>query len=350
MAKSTKKSTKKAAPEVKEAEEPGIMLIPLERYKLEYLKLDTLDVLGNVRDDTNVENLAVDISANGLRTALVVTSAKKGYTVLAGHRRTKALRTIPNLSEICPEGVPCLVVEDLTDTERDWLIADHGNQQGLASTEDVYTSAVALLKTGMSEGRVANALYGSIATLTGAKGKGHVEIAGIKKELKAATTVDYKLSLTASLQLKVSQTLRGTLQNYNNIRRLPDTVEVEMVKIWNKATGAKNITNADVTALYKEHIKDLAVHDKDGMPVYSKSKPGPSFSAAWKKLVNKKPGEKKVDTEKVKTKKEMENDLTGGDFKSALSLALLSYCMGKPGIERDHILALDARALETQEV
>ena len=114
MAKSTKKSTKKAAPEADpEAEEPGIMLIPLERYKLEYLKLDTLDVLGNVRDDTNVENLAVDISANGLRTALVVTPAKKGYIVLAGHRRTKALRTIPNLPEICPEGIPCLVVANL---------------------------------------------------------------------------------------------------------------------------------------------------------------------------------------------------------------------------------------------
>lgn len=293
----------------------------------------------NVRIAANmaVESLRADIVQRGLHDPIVVHKEQDGsYQVVQGHRRYTAIQ---ELEDQFSEGVPCLVVEGLSEIEILTMKVDHGNQESLKHPFEVQKAANFLFSANYTEEQVAVTLNGIMNTVAPMKASKRKELTILEAQLTEAVFANLpELIAKIEKEIKdlVGQYRRGKVQNLSAAFNSPEIVMQALAKdageeVPKDVTLPSTIKYTQVVKLRKAHVKDLDDINENGTPKYSKLIPGPQFQEAWLALL-------KADTENQSREtvtapkslgaKQIAEELKTGKYQSTVAQQVAMHCAG----------------------
>lgn len=224
----------------------------------ENLPLDQLVLRNNVRDEAEYDlpPLIDSIKRNGFRPSsqiVVHLGSDDIYEVLAGNRRTNALRalTATELKEaLAATGgmVPCTVYRGLSDAQIEIIRCDHGSDEDRKplSKWGLYVAVRRLLKVGLTQ-----------------------------------TQIAVRLSLKITKD-GVEKPNRSLVQIYANAAVLPDDVQYMLKEYWINGNGT--IRQSDIAGLYKVWNEEYAQFGIQGLV-------GPKFRAKVAEIKDRGEGE-----------------------------------------------------------
>ena len=231
-----------------------------------FLPLDKLVLRNNVRDESeyNLPPLIESFRKNGFRPSAPIVAYygdDKKYEVLAGNRRTNALRTFKpdELKEIlaATDGlVPCLVYSNLTPAQCEILRCDHGTDEDRQplSKYGQFVAVGRLLIAGLTQVQIAERL--SL----------HIVKDGIKKPN------------------------RPIVQIYANAAALPDRVKALLKAYWLRGEGTIRQTDiATLSKVWNEEFPNFGINGKEG----------PKFRAKVQEILDRNPDEKSTTTQSL---------------------------------------------------
>lgn len=210
------------------------------------LPLEKLILRNNVRDEAEYDlpPLIASIERNGFRPSsqiVVHLGEDKVYEVLAGNRRTNALRTFSpeKLAEVLAATgglVPCTVYQGLTPAQIEIIRCDHGTDEDRKplSKWGLYTAVRRLLVVGLTQTQIAVRL-------------------GLKVTKEG-----------------VEKPNRSLVQIYANAAVLPDEIQAMLREYWLEGKGT--IRQSDIGTLYKVWNEEYAAYGIQGLV-------GPKFRA-----------------------------------------------------------------------
>lgn len=222
------------------------------------LPLDKLILRNNVRDEAEYDlpPLIASIERNGFRpSSQVVVHLDKDnvYEVLAGNRRTNALRTfspekLATVLAATGGSVPCTVYRNLTPAQIEIIRCDHGSDEDRKplSKWGLYTAVRRLLVVGLTQ-----------------------------------TQIAVRLSLKVTKE-GVEKPNRSLVQIYANAAVLPDDVQQMLRDYWLEGKGT--IRQSDVATLYKVWNEEYAQYGIQGLA-------GPKFRAKVAEIKDRGEGE-----------------------------------------------------------
>ena len=225
------------------------------------LAVNELVLRNNVRDESeyNLPPLIESFKKNGFRPSapLVIHVGDDNlYEVLAGNRRTNALRTLTpeELNEVlaATDGkVPCLVYSNLTPAQREILRCDHGTDEDRQplSKFGQFIAVGRLLIAGLTQTQIAERLGM------------HLVKDGVKKPN------------------------RSIVQIYANAAALPDRVKAMLKAYWLRGEGT--IRQSDIATLSKVWNEEFPNFGMVG-------KEGPKFRAKVQEILDRNPDEKQT--------------------------------------------------------
>lgn len=285
--------------------------------------------------------------------------------VLQGNRRGNACLQImvefPKIyKEIFPNGLPCIVHDDITEEEAIRIKTDHGNMVSLTDPMELQLSANMLFDIGAKKVEIITSLAGVMNAISPMKADKRKELEAKERNLELA-----KLSGNPKLVKDCQDELNNFIGEYRyglyqGLQRAYQNAQIVMETKYFIATGTKRkgwmdiempiyLTEGDIYKLHKAFVKDLANDDK-----YTKLKPGPQFNAAWEKVVKKaedkaaKKDEEKDDQPKRMPTKDVQDDLDKGKWLSTLAKGMLKYTLGNPEVSLKTLNKLDAKAYELE--
>jgi len=303
------------------------------KYQNTTVKLQDITIGKNVRlpNNLNLDTLRDSIAINGLQEPITVWNPTKETTeLIRGHRRVAAISQIATkdqqrFAELFGKGIPCFLATGITSIEAVLLKLDHDGQQGLSHPYELQETANQLFAIGKDEAEVVALTSGLMDKVCPMSPKVRAEIVELRKAGKEADA-----------EKRVFDYRRGLVQSLHNAFRAPDKV---MFALYRQATGVApegvteylpNLTTAQVTKLWSEHMKDAGILEK-GMPKYSKAIPGPLFSTLWESLCKEdkeKASKPKENRPKAMSSKDMRDEVTGRGFKSEVVCKLIDYHAG----------------------
>ena len=263
------------------------------------MQLDKADITltGNVRlpNLLHIDTLMEDIARVGLDEPLMVWERPDGvYVLIRGHRRLGAITKLERLNseryaELFSEGVTCKVVTGITHDEAERLKVDQLHQVSLTHPVEVQLAANKLFGTGMSEAEAVVALAMLIDKVSPLSTKARKQLADIDVKIAAATDAT-SVHLLMDERNKFTKSYRhGYGQRLHNAYRTPRCTEAMYFHACGECmtddvgpfpqVGAK-----EITALWKAHQADMEA-TVDGIKLYSKENPGPTFKENWEKLI-----------------------------------------------------------------
>ena len=293
----------------------------------------------NVRIAANmaVESLRADIAQRGLHDPIVVHKEQDGsYQVVQGHRRYTAIQ---ELSDQFSDGVPCLVMEGLSEIEILTMKVDHGNQESLKHPYEVQKAANFLFTAGYTEEMVAVTLNGIMNSVAPMKATKRKDLAVLELQLAEAVAANLT-TLIAKIEGEIKELVgkyrRGKVQNLSAAFFSPEIVMLALAKdaeeeVPKDVTLPSTIKYQQVVKLRKAHAKDMKDENKDGTPKYSKLIPGPQFQEAWLELLEadkKNQSKDKVTAVKSMGAKAIAEELKAGKFQSTVAQQVAMHCAG----------------------
>lgn len=306
------------------------------REKKMHVELSKIEFGRNVRlpELYGVEELAADISENGLKEPLVLWDrGDSKFENLQGHRRQRAIQHIfandlKRFTELFgPEGkIPAIVKSDMTREEALMEIVDHGNKRQISDPFELQMCANLLFEAGCTEEQVAVKLASVMDLISPMKPESRNELDELIIKRNQATDAGAKERLDSEVRKFILAYRRGLVQNLHNAYRCPQVV---MDALYRKSTGKNpdgvtdelpsKLTTAMVTKLFDAFKQDMKIMDSTGVPVHSKEKPGPSFKAKFAEYLKaeKEAAGKPVEPRaKGMSAKEMEEQVTTGRWAS----------------------------------
>jgi hypothetical protein len=318
------------------------------KYDTQTLPFGSLFMGVNVRipANLNIPPLSEDIEERNLKNPLMVwqPNGNDRYEIIQGHRRFMALETIQTrnakrFEELFGQGVPCLVVSDVTPEEVFDLKVDHGTEESLRDPFEIQLCANLLFKIGKTEKQVIIQLSSLVDRVIPMKAETKKGIEKLRED-KAKYEAEGDNRKAAAVQKEVDDAIfdyrRGYVQGLHTVARCPDCV---MAAEYLKATGEKpegyenedlpRLTKKSISSLWDAHKEDMSELE-NGKPRWSKSRPGPLFRAKWKQLVesSKKDPKKKKAKPKSLPASEILTEVTEGRVQSALGVALCNLHAG----------------------
>jgi hypothetical protein len=327
------------------------------KHTIQTLLLGAITVGQNVRSSLGLrlKELAADIAANGLTTPIWVWEPTTGsgvFEVIRGHRRDAALNMLAQdnparFAELFADGVPVDVISEITLAEALALKVDHGNELSLSSVYEVQLCCNLLFQAGHTEEAVVGELSGMLDRIAPMSPKVRGEI----DSLRAA-------GLHAEADKREFGYRRGLIQGKHNAYRCPEVVMVSIAKDAGEAVPKAfegqyipSLTTGEITTLFKAFSKDQGILE-NGKAVFDRQKPGPSFKAAWDKVVAAKLA-KDLEPEAVRAKamssKDMMQEVIDKKLKSLLGCKLTAKHAGDSQWDSE-IPELDADALMAETV
>lgn len=318
------------------------------QYDTQVIPFGSLFMGVNVRlpANLNIPPLAADIEERDLKNPLMVwqPNGNDKFEIVQGHRRFMSLETIKTrnpkrFDELFGNGVPCLVVSDVTPEEVFDLKVDHGTEESLKDPFEIQLCANLLFSIGKTEKQVIIQLTPLVDRVIPMKAKTKAELKKLREDkAKYEAEGDKRKvdAVTKEIDDKIFEYRRGYVQGLHDAARCPDCV---MAALYLKAAGEKpdgyenedlpKLTNSNVKALWAAHKEDMSELE-NGKPRWSKSRPGPLFRAKWKALCE----STKKDPKKAKAKpkslpaSEILSEVTEGIVQSALGVALCNLHAG----------------------
>jgi len=336
------------------------MVLMTATFKNGYITLDKLTMGENPRLPTNLDipSLARSISDNGLLEPIHIWFREKGVAeVIRGHRRTMALSVVretnpERFKELFPNGIECVVWENLDEKEAVRRKLDHSGQVTLSDPYELQMSANMLFAQGFTEAAVANHLMPLIQKISPLPSDKKQELDKLQREIdeaRAKKDFDGAERATKALEKRIADLYRGRCQHLRNVSRCPNIVNAAL---YYKACGQKpkgyedielpSLTTDMVKALWKAHEQDLADVNENGVPKYNKEVTGPHFDQKWSEILVK-VSEKEASTEtraKAMSAKAMDAELNDGKYRSQGMVLLTKHHRGE-AVATDKLAAFD---------
>ena len=296
----------------------------------------------------DLDGLTTDIAERGLIDPIKVWNHKNDlYEVITGHRRHAAICRLPKeaVKRLFPDGVPCIVIEEVTADEVLDLKIDDGNKLIANNPFEIQQAANFLFRSGATEEEVANRLYGLIESNTPMKTKVKQVIEGYEA-VKVLASNDGDKAKVAEYEKLIRKEradyYRGRVQNLNAAYRSPEKV-METLYLQNEGSVGptydgkihgelpSRLTTGQVNILFKAHCKDLDEHKEGGIPTFNKSRTGPAFNAKWDSILedDKKEEKDKPVRQKSMSGKDMTKEIEDGVYKSQGFNLLTQHHLGQ---------------------
>lgn len=292
------------------------------KHQIEYMGLADLSVGANTRllVSNDFEGMARSIEDRGIDEPVQVWKNDEGkLEILRGHRRFGGATIVSNLNpkvfkKHFPNGIPVIIRKDITSaSDAAMAKVDHGTVVSLKYRSE-RDRAVAILKDeGLTEEDICARLEGLFAKFQNAVPSDKRDRL---KELRAKPIENRK-----EIRKLVHGTYKGQLQAGIRVWKCPKIVQQTMEFLEAKEPLPKGIkcptklTYGDVSKLSEAQEEDNRAKDDNGMPLYSKGNPGPTFKALWAEMLNQAP-KSKGKQPKAMSNKDMEAQLTNGIWDS----------------------------------
>ena len=321
-----------------------------------------------------IDELYADIHDNGLITPISVWMKGKQALVIAGHRRLKAInRLFENeplvFGKLFPKGIPCTVVQGITEAEAESMKVDHGNEVGLSDPMELQLCCNILFQQGLTEKAVVvrlAALMDRIKPMKADKAKKYRQMLADAELWKSqGNMLEYNAKIAES-QMFLFTYRRGMVQNHAAAFDCPNVV---MAALYFKSTGERppqesgfavgkdevlpdGLTYDHVKKLKAAFAKDLDIKVNGACP-YNKLIPGPDFLAKWKEIRDEllkkaEDSAEKPVRDKAKSAGDMEAELKTSKWNSRGFQILTRHHRNEKDVDMAQLKALDMVAHDAE--
>ncbi len=308
----------------------------------------------NPRIFYNERALCDSIATSGIETPLVVRSfkGKKSVIILRGHRRFRAVGLLrkeqPTVFErLFIDGLPCVVMEDITDNEATEIMNDHGESKSLTNEAEIYQLIKGYYRIGLNENQTLSKVLTLLDEVKPLSGEARTDCESLKHMLETAKPAKREACLQAYTE-RVQKARRGIMQKYTQVYRNGSIVERCMFYVWTglipegfEAEEMVKLTTGDVTKLHRLFVKAGKAAIETGV-IVSANKPGKEWFEAFEAIkAEKSTGKKEGETRKSMARKDIIKPLEDGQIDSKSMSDVIRFHTGNKDVDAKVVLAAD---------